>query len=224
MRDSTNRADIVVTVWDVPTRLFHWAIVLLVGFSWLSYRLNWMDWHMRSGYAVLTLLVFRLLWGVLGSDTARFSRFLASPRAALRHLRDLPRREPDQEVGHNPAGGWMVLGMLLLLTVQVSTGLCANDDVLTEGPFAEAVGKDTSDWLSHIHVLNFTLIEIAVCLHVLAIVTYAVVKRHNLVRPMITGRKRLPPTVAPPRLASPWLALLVALGAVGVVVWLVRGA
>ena len=213
-----------VRVWDLPTRLFHWTLVLLVGFSWLSQELDWMDWHKRSGYAVLTLLVFRLAWGIVGSETARFSKFLASPRAALRHLVHLPRREPDHEVGHNAAGGWMVLGMLALLAVQVVTGLYANDDVLTEGPLAQSVDKSTSDWLSHIHVVNFKLIEIAVAAHILAVLTYAVVKRHDLVRPMLTGRKRLPAALGAPRMASPWLALVLAVVAAGVAWWVVNRA
>jgi cytochrome b len=215
-------ATVRVKIWDAPTRLFHWAVVLLVGFSWLSAEKDWMDWHLLSGYAILTLLLFRLVWGVLGSDTARFSRFVASPAAALRHLAHLRKREPDHGIGHNPAGGWMVLLLLLLLVVQVGTGLCANDDILTEGPCAEAVGKSTSDWLSHIHVINFTLIEVAVALHVLAVLGYAVVKRHDLVRPMITGRKRLPSHLPVPRLVNPAWALAVVAVAAGAVAWFVN--
>jgi cytochrome b len=211
-----------VRVWDLPMRLFHWVIVLLVGFSWLSAHYDWMDWHVLSGYAVLTLLLFRLVWGVIGSDTARFRRFIAGPRALLRHLAHLTRREPDLEVGHNAAGGWMVLVLLLLLAVQVGTGLFANDDVFTQGPLAEIFDKSISDWLSHIHRLNFTLIEIAVAVHVLAVLTYAVLKRQDLVRPMLTGRKRLPPDLPRPRMASTWLALVLLVVAAGAVTWLVN--
>jgi cytochrome b len=210
-----------VRVWDLPTRLFHWALVLLVGFSWLSQELSWMNWHKWSGYAVLTLLLFRLAWGVVGSETARFGKFLASPRAAVQHLLHLHRREPDHEVGHNAAGGWMVLGLLGLLAVQVGTGLYANDDVLTEGPLAETVDKSTSDWLTHIHVVNFKLIEIAVAAHVLAVLTYAVLKRHDLVRPMLTGHKRLPVDFRRPAMVSSWLALALVVVAAGVVGWVV---
>ena len=210
-----------VRVWDLPTRLFHWAIVLLVGFSWLSQELEWMDWHKLSGYTILTLLLFRLAWGFVGSETARFRQFLASPLAALRHLSHLARREPDHEVGHNAAGGWMVLLMLLLLAAQVATGLCANDDVMLEGPFAKFVGKAVSDRLSVIHSRNFNLIEAAIFLHLAAILTYALLKRHDLVRPMITGRKRLPANLAAPTLARPLRAvalLAVAIAAVALAV------
>jgi cytochrome b len=196
-------------IWDLPTRLFHWVLVALIVASWLSAQLNWMRLHVVCGLCVLTLLLFRLIWGFVGSDTARFSRFLQSPNAAVRHLMRLRRREPDTEAGHNAAGGWMVIGMLALLCVQVGTGLCANDDAMTEGPLAPIVGKERSDWLTHIHDLNVTLIYIAVASHVLAIVTYRVLKGHNLLWPMITGKKRLPGATPAPRMMHPILAMVV---------------
>ena len=193
-------------VWDLPTRLFHWAVVILVGALWLTQYEDWMPQHLLCGYAMMTLLLFRLAWGVVGSDTARFRRFLKSPAAAFRHLAHLRRRPPDTEVGHNAAGGWMVVLILLLLSVQVATGLCANDQISTQGPLADTVGPDASDWLSHVHAINFTLIEIAIGLHVLAILVYRLLG-YRLVRPMITGRKPLPDTVPLPRMAHPVLAL-----------------
>jgi cytochrome b len=196
-------------IWDLPTRLFHWTLVVLLFTSWLSEREDWMRLHMWCGLTVLTLLLFRLIWGFVGSDTARFSHFVRSPFAAVRHLLGFFRREPDVEVGHNAAGGWMILIMLAILLVQVGTGLCANDDVLTEGPLARFVGKERSDWLSHIHHLNFTLIEIVVAVHVLVIISYRLVKRQNLVLPMITGKKRLPGATRAPRMMHPILALFV---------------
>lgn len=197
-----------VRVWDAPTRLFHWAIVVLLGVSWLTESRGWMELHFLSGYSTITLLLFRVAWGVVGSETARFTHFLKSPLAALRHLAHFHRREPDTAVGHNPAGGWMVLVMLILLTVQAATGLCANDDADTEGPLFNYVGKDWSDWLSHIHAVNFKLIQIAVLAHIVAILAYAALKRHDLVRPMITGRKHLPDTMTPPALVSPVRAVV----------------
>jgi cytochrome b len=212
---------VLVKVWDAPTRLFHWAIVLLFGASWLTESRGWMELHMFSGYSMLVLLLFRVAWGFVGSDTARFARFLRSPVTAFQYLACLYRREADTEIGHNAAGGWMVLVLLLLLAVQVGTGLCANDDIMTEGPLFAYVGKAWSDWLTHVHTLNFFFLKLAVGLHLLAIAAYAVVKRHDLVRPMITGRKALPAGVTPPRLAHPAWALVLfaaAAAAVGVFV------
>jgi cytochrome b len=204
-------------VWDAPTRLFHWAIAFLLGVSWLTESRGWMELHFLSGYSVIALLLFRVAWGFVGSETARFSQFVRSPVAALRHLAHLHRREPDTEIGHNAAGGWMVLTMLALLAVQVATGLCANDDGDTEGPLFVYVGKNWSDWLSHIHAVNFKLIKIAVIAHIVAILAYAVLKRHDLVRPMITGRKHLPDGVTPPALVSPLRAILLLAVAAGIV-------
>ena len=206
-----------VKVWDAPTRLFHWAIVLLLGTSWLTESRGWMELHMLSGYSMLTLLLFRVAWGFVGSDTARFARFLHSPVAAFKHLARLHCREPDTEIGHNAAGGWMVVVMLLLLAVQVGTGLCANDDIMTEGPLFNYVGKEWSDWLTHIHALNFFCLKVAVVLHLLAIATYAGMKRHDLVRPMISGRKRLPANMKMPRMTNPVWALVLFTVAVVVV-------
>jgi cytochrome b len=209
-------------VWDLPVRLFHWAIVVLICCSWGTQEFNHMEWHVRSGYTILTLLLFRIIWGVIGSDTARFTRFLRSPLAALRHLSQLRRREPDREIGHNPAGGWMVLLMLALLGVQTGTGLFANDDANTEGPLMHLIEKEQSDWLSHIHYLNFMAIEAVIVLHLLAIVAYAVLKQQNLVRPMVTGTKMMPVDAKGPRLASPILAAIALAVAAGGVAWIVR--
>ena len=99
----------IVLVWDISIRVFHWLIVALVAAAYATWRLNWMVWHGWVGDAVLTLLLFRLLWGFFGSETARFRGFLSSPRTVLQHLKHSLRREPDHQVGHNPAGGWMVL-------------------------------------------------------------------------------------------------------------------
>ncbi len=176
-----------------------------------------MSAHFVAGYTMFAALLFRLVWGFIGSDTARFRRFLKSPLAAWTHLMAFRRREPDREIGHNAAGGWMVLVMLLLLAVQVGTGLCANNDVDVQGPLAERVGGDWSDWLTHVHALTFTAIEAAVVLHVAAVLAYMLVKRHDLVRPMITGRKRMAEVSKPPRMRSPLLAVAVLALAGGVV-------
>ncbi len=196
-------------IWDLPTRLFHWVLVALVFLAWLSSEMVWMRVHIWCGLTIIALLLFRLIWGFIGSDTARFTFFIQSPLAAIRHLLELPRREPDTEIGHNAAGGWMVLVMLGVLAIQASSGLFANDDISTEGPLATWIGKDRSDWLTHVHRLNFMAIEIVVALHVLAIVMYRVVKGHNLLTPMITGKKRLPGATPAPRMMHPVLGLII---------------
>lgn len=207
-------------VWDLPIRLFHWLIVVLIAASWTSQYLDRMTWHLRFGYAMFAALLFRLAWGVIGSETARFSHFLKSPIAGLRHLRGLRHRGDDGDVGHNAAGGWMVLLLLGLLCVQVATGLCANDQISTQGPLADLVGSGASDWLSHVHAVNFRLIEAAIALHLLAILVYRL-RGRRLVWPMISGKKPLPDSVPAPRMASLWLALPVLCAAIGVVVFVV---
>jgi cytochrome b len=209
-------------IWDLPVRLFHWSLVALILASWLSQEFNWMNLHVWSGCTILTLVLFRVVWGFIGSDTARFLWFLKGPAAAFRHLAHIRQREPDLEIGHNAAGGWMVVLMLALLGVQAGTGLFSNDDANTEGPLMHLVGKDESDWLSHIHSLNFKFIEIVIVLHLLAILTYAVLKRQNLVRPMVTGTKVVPGNVVAPRLVSPAWAVVTLAVAAAVVVWVVR--
>lgn len=209
-------------VWDLPTRLFHWAIVILVFTSWLTEELDRLEWHKWSGYTILTLLIFRLVWGFVGSETSRFRAFLQSPIEAFRHLSHLHRREPDREIGHNAAGGWMVLVLLGLLLAQAITGLFGNDDIMFEGPLFHLVSKTTSDWLVHIHSLIFTAIEIAIVAHVLAVIAYAVLKGHDLVRPMITGKKRLPGATRAPRMVHPLLAAVVLVLSAGAVALVLR--
>ena len=215
-----------VKVWDAPTRLFHAAIVLLIASSYVTIKYAsganvalLTNLHKLSGYAMLTLLLFRLAWGFVGSETSRFGHFLRNPLDGLRHLRQFGRREVDDQVGHNAAGGWMVLVLLVTLGVQAVSGLFTFDDV-PEGPLGGTVNETTAYWLTAMHKANFNIILALIALHVLAVAAYAVVKRQNLVRPMITGRKRLPRSTREPRMASPLLALLLVLLA-GCLVWAV---
>ncbi len=191
-----------VLVWDAPVRLFHWLVVVLVALAYATERLNRMEWHVRAGEALLALLIFRLLWGVFGSDTARFRRFVVSPAAALRHLGHLFRREPDLQVGHNAAGGWMVLLMLALLLGETLSGLYVNDQVADEGPLLDIVPVPISNAITDLHALLWDALLAAITLHVLAIAVYAAAKGQNLLRAMLTGRKDLPASVAAPRVAG----------------------
>jgi len=214
----------LVPVWDVAVRLFHWTLVLLIGFSWLSAEMDWMDWHFYSGYAVLTLILFRILWGFAGSTHARFSDFLYGPSAIIAYLRTLPSRTAAKFAGHNPLGGISVLLILLCVLLQTGTGLFANDDILYEGPLYKHVSKEFSDWLTTIHKYNFDVLLVLAGVHIAAVFYYLFWKSENLVKPMFTGRKQLPPGVAPAnaQLRSPGLAVLLLAVCAAAVWFLVR--
>jgi cytochrome b len=204
----TDRNLWTVLVWDWPVRLFHWSAAALLPALYLTWRWNWMEWHALAGDALLALLLFRLLWGVFGSDSARFAAFLTSPLAAVRHLAHLSRSQPDIHAGHNPAGGWMVAAMLALLLAETLTGLYVLNDVANEGPFTELIPAGIANAIAALHAILWNILLALVALHVLAILSYAAVLRQDLVRPMLTGRKRLPASVRGPGIASSALALL----------------
>lgn len=210
-----------VKVWDGWVRLSHWGMAACVLVSYVSAQRDAWDVHYASGYTLLGLLGFRILWGLVGSENARFARFLRSPVAALRHLAHLFRREPDTETTHNPAGGWMALVLLLMLAVQAGTGLFANHDVgftySQHGPLANAVSEESSEWATGLHAEFVNWLLIAVALHVLAVLAYRVLKGQNLAGPMVTGSKSLPAGTTKPRHGHPALALaLAAVAALGV--------
>jgi cytochrome b len=197
-----------VLVWDMSTRVFHWLVVVLVAAAYATSRLNWMDWHIRIGETLLALTFFRLLWGCFGSETARFCSFLRAPSAAWHHLRHVFHREADLQVGHNPAGGWMVMLLLALLLGETLSGLYVNNDVANDGPLTEWVPASVANAITVLHAILWDALLAAVALHILAIALYAMAKGHNLLRPMITGRKLLPTRICAPRSASAKLALL----------------
>ncbi|MEW6678396.1 MAG: cytochrome b/b6 domain-containing protein [Pseudomonadota bacterium] len=174
-----------VYVWDLPTRLFHWLLVALVIAAYLTQEFDAMEWHQRVGLSLLGLLVFRLAWGVIGSRHARFASFLQGPATVRAYLRG-----EWQGLGHSPLGGWSVLLLLALPLMLVGTGLFANDDVAFKGLLADWVDKAVSDRLTGLHHLAFNLLLGLVALHVAAIVYYRLVRRQDLLRPMVTGWKQ----------------------------------
>ena len=211
-----------IRVWDLPVRLFHWLLVGLVVVSIITGNVGgvWeMELHLVAGSAVLALVLFRAAWGLVGSSTARFSDFVRGPKAVIGCLFGLLTGRKATVLGHNPLGGWSVVAMLSSLALQAVTGLFANDDILTKGPLAKFVSKRMSDLITEVHEVNASLLYILIGIHLAAILGYYVFKQENLVRPMITGRKTLSAEadVAAPRLASPWLALVLALAAASIV-------
>lgn len=197
-----------ILIWDAPTRLFHWFAAVLVVAAYVTWRLNWMHWHVYAGDALLALVLFRLSWGFFGSETARFARFLSSPAAALRHLKGALRREPDYQAGHNAAGGWMVLLLLILLLAETLTGLFVNNDVADVGPFTTLAPAWVDNLVTDLHGILWQALLAAIALHLLAIAFYWTFKRQNLVLPMIVGRKVLPTSIRLPAMAPPARALL----------------
>ncbi len=205
-----------VYVWDLPTRLFHWLLVVLIAAAYLTASFDAMDWHRRIGLTLLGLVVFRLVWGFVGSRHARFADFLRGPAAVLAYLRGTWRG-----VGHNPLGGWSVLLLLLLPLVLVGSGLFANDDVAFQGPLAALVDKASSDRLTSLHHLAFDLLLGLIGLHLAAIAYYRLARRENLVKPMFSGWKEGDFAEEPPRRPARWPALLLAVAVAGGVVYAV---
>ena len=211
-----------VRVWDLPTRLFHWVLAALIGFSWWSAEEHHTDWHMWSGFAVLTLLLFRLLWGFFGSSTARFANFVRGPRTVAGHLRDV---RGWSGVGHSPIGALSVLALLIMVAVQVGTGLIqTDDDGLVEGPLAPLVGFAASDAAHDIHEITFNVLLALIALHVGAIIFYRLVLGKKLVGPMVTGRARLEAGAEPMKAGKWWVAVICLVAALGVTRWIVAGA
>lgn len=183
---------VTVRVWDAPTRLFHWALVLCFVGLMVTSQIGGavMDWHFRFGYGVLTLLLFRVVWGLLGGHWSRFSTFLAGPSRIWPYLQG--QGKPQDGVGHNPLGALSVLAMLAFLSLQVTSGLMSDDEIAAAGPLVRFV---SSDWVSnatfyHKDIGKFMLLGLVV-LHLGAIAFYYIHKHENLVKPMITGDKRL---------------------------------
>jgi cytochrome b len=195
---SDNRERLIETpMWDLPVRLFHWSFVTCFAVAWISGQAENRDLHYASGLAVLGLVVFRVLWGLVGSPTARFAHFLRRPGAAIAYLKlSFGHRGPSYSFGHNAAGGLMVLGLIGLAGLQAVSGMASTDDVIFEGPLYGRL----PDWLARpLEILHEPLANILLALallHIVVILVYRFVKRENLVRAMILGRAKLPAAVA----------------------------
>lgn len=210
-----------VPAWDGPTRLFHWLLVILVVLAPISQRFGGIEltWHKWNGLAIMVLILFRLLWGVVGGDSARFSGFVTGPGRAWRYLRALLRGEKPRYLGHNPVGGWMILALLSVLAAQGVFGLYTTDDVLAEGFLVGGATSETVEAASAYHARGFGLILLLVGIHVVANLGYWLLARENLVGPMITGRKPAADYVDRPRSApGSWGRAALCLAAAGLLV------
>jgi len=211
-----------VAVWDLPTRLFHWALAGLIGFSWWTAEQDEIELHLYSGYAVTTLLLFRLLWGLFGSSTARFRNFVKGPAAVLAYVRDM---RGWRGIGHSPLGALSVVALLGLSLAQVASGLFnADNDGLYEGPLARLASDDLVDAAHDLHELLFDILLVFIALHVAAVLFYRLFLGKKLVGPMFSGRASLDPDTEPMRPARGWLAIACLLAAIGLTRWIIAGA
>lgn len=199
-------------IWDAPTRMFHWSLVVLIAGAWWTEQQRMLDVHRLFGHVLLALVLFRLVWALIGSSTSRFGSFLRSPAAVYGYARrELFRKNAAQHAGHNPVGGWSIGAMLLVLLAQSLSGLFAVDvDGLESGPLSWLVSFDTGRLAAWLHEQTFNLLLALIALHLAAVAFHGLVKRDNLVTPMITGVRRWDgeqPSLsfAPSRLA--WAAL-----------------
>jgi len=215
-----------VRVWDMPTRLFHWALAVCVVTSVITANVggNAMVWHFRSGYAIATLLLFRLLWGFLGGRWSRFAHFIYAPATLVRYLRGTARPGEYLDVGHSPLGSLSVFALLGFLVLQVGTGLFADDEIASAGPLNRFVSSATASQATHWHKdFGQWILIVLVLLHVAAILMYLWRKQRNLVRPMISGDKQLPADTpaAIDNAASRLFAFVLLLMCIAVMRWLV---
>ncbi|MEC4720228.1 cytochrome b/b6 domain-containing protein [Noviherbaspirillum sp. CPCC 100848] len=179
-----------VRVWDLPVRLFHWALAVLIVAAVVTQNIggNAMEWHFRAGYSILALLAFRIVWGLIGPRYARFSSFIYGPSTIVGYVRGGKEALKRKYLGHNPLGSLSVFALLGAVLAQAVSGLYANDDIASEGPLVKFISKDLSDQITWFHKdVSATLIYILVAMHILAIIFYHVRRRQNLVKPMLTG-------------------------------------
>lgn len=199
-------------IWDLPVRLFHWSLAVLIVLSWWSAENDELDLHIYSGLAILSLIIFRLLWGVFGSSTANFRTFIAGPRVVIGYIRN---SAAWKEIGHSPLGAASVLAMLVVLKLQVATGLLnADDDGLAEGPLSLAVSERTVELAHEAHEWLWNALLALILLHIAAIAFYHFIQKKNLVGPMITGKGEVPEGTAPMRSGKWWVAILCLIAAI----------
>ena len=198
---------VTLKVWDLGVRVFHWLLVALVTALWFTATSDgdWMTVHQWLGVTVIAIIFTRMVWGFVGSDTARFSSFLVGPKSVGRYLKRFISSGDDVSfVGHNPAGGWSVMLLLSFLVFQALTGLFSNDDIFFDGPLAGVVGKDLSDVITGLHHQLFEILMILIGVHVAAVIVHWVFKRDNLIRPMVSGVKKFKSDTTAPSLQPAW--------------------
>jgi cytochrome b len=210
-----------IRVWDAPTRLTHWLVVLLVAFSWWTAETSRMEWHRWSGYTLLGLVIFRLYWGLAGSSTSRFSEFVRGPRSVARYLRG----EWTPAAGHNPLGALSVVTLLALLAAQVALGLFAVDvDGIESGPLSTYVSFEAGRAAARWHDTAFDVLLGVISLHVAAVGYYIVFRKQALIAAMVHGKRNFPEPPPPAMRPASWRRLLTGAALAIAVTWMVTRA
>lgn len=210
-----------VRLWDWPVRLTHWGFALLLPALWWTAEEGDIETHRKLGIALLFLVLLRLIWGLVGSDPARFARFVKGPGAVLAYLRG----EQAAPLGHNPLGGWSVAALLAVLSVQLGLGIFAQDEYgLVAGPLNHLVSYETAEMVTEWHETFFNVILAFVALHLMAVTFYTVVRQSDLIGPMLTGQKEVDGDTQQPRMAARRTALLALISAAALTAWIAAGA
>jgi len=209
-----------IKVWDIGTRLFHWSLVVLFALSAFSAFQDkfdiYADMHLFSGFGILVLVVWRIVWGFWGSETSRFRQFVKSPKTVIAALK----AGDNPPVGHSAVGGYSVLLMLLLLLAQTCLGMFASDDMLFSGPLSDHAGAAAAD-IRDIHALLGRILMGVVFLHIAAILWYLLVRKINLIWPMVAGCKAVEEDVESQKFVSFWFAAIIFLALLALLMWLI---
>lgn len=214
----TENSTVRVRVWDGPTRIAHWSMVLLFGLSWWTGDTGRLEWHRWSGYALLGVLVFRIWWGFFGSSTARFTQFVRGPRAVLAYLKGRWTPVP----GHNPLGALSVLTLLVLLLAQVALGLFAVDvDGIESGPLSSHVSFETGRVCAKWHHTIFSALQVFIALHVAAVAYYVLRKKEDLVKAMVSGSRGYASAPAEPVKFASWVRFVIAVLIAAAITWFI---
>ncbi|RYY02536.1 MAG: cytochrome B [Gammaproteobacteria bacterium] len=217
-----------VKIWDVPVRIFHWSLVTLFIAAYVTNLLgpNYFNYHLWAGYGIIVLVVFRILWGFVGTYHARFFNFVRTPVATTKYALSVLRKKDVHYLGHNPLGAVMVIALLLAILVQAVTGLFSNDEIINLGPLYGYINDDLSLKLTSIHRQLFYWIAGAIFLHIAAVLFHVWFKRDNIVKAMFTGKKNTDELAEEKSISSSriWLAIIIVAIVIAALVWIISGA
>lgn len=212
-------------VWDLPLRIFHWLFACTVIASWYTSDQDndLIELHMQLGYFALGLLIFRVLWGIVGTKHSRFTSFVPSPNRLFSYIKNWRNKKDVITAGHNPLGSLMVILMIILISLQAISGLFINDDIYSSGPYYDSVSKEVEQVMMFLHHNIFDYMIAAIVLHLLAIAYYERVKKQSLILPMITGKKLASKVSKTDEITHSklWVALVIMVGIAAFIYWLV---